>query len=314
MNQITAIAARIERRREMYDTSIVRELPAPNTPRTIPTIAGHYAQTETRGKFGTRRRLIVRYDSVRVGDLIETPTAAARDYLAANGYHAKRPRGALAYESVKRIINRFSMTPSYAQPGRFDDGEYIDLRAAYFQIMSLVGWDVSYAPGRYLGAGRSVSDFPFPNNRIARNSMLSSAQIAQFCVLQPPNGAPKMSRRMTELTNLQLIAAVSDLLHSVAARAVDCGAVYVNTDGYIAPDHATAQRIKSMLSDFGLASRVKFSGAGMVHSVGCYEIGELKTRNVGRGTVSGTRSNIADVEYWRWVQKNMEYLRSKNET
>lgn len=307
MNQAELVGARVAKRREMYETVVCRDLPK-NPVLTVPQIIGHYSRTDTRGAWGIRRRFIVRYDSVRIGDLIETPTSAARDYLKVNNYRPRRLRGSLQYESIGRILKRFSQTPAFSKPGRFEEGEYIDIQAAFFSIMAIAGWDLTYAPGRYFAPGRSVADFPFAENKISRNSMVSAAQVAEFRVAYPPGdqSSERIQKRQTEFTNPQLIAVISDVLHSIARLAQEAGAIYGNVDGFIAPDPATAGQVKQVIADFGLLGRVKHRGEGFVNSVGSYAIGDFQTANIRRGMRSAGSSNVINVDYLKWLQKNFE--------
>lgn len=309
MNQIKAIVSRVQNRREQYQTIVCRKLPD-LSPITSPQILGHYSRTDAKGKKGERKRYVLLADSIRIDGLIETPTSIARDYLVVNKYHPHRMRGDLQYQGVQSIIKRFSFTPSLAVPGHFEDGFYIDLKAAYFSIMALIGWDVIYSPGHYIGKGRSIADFPFPQHKIARNSLMSAAQPRSVARVNPPGGRQNVvtSTPYNPMVNLQLIALTSDILHSIAANARSMGAVYVNTDGYIAPTAGIAASIQQMIADFGFSARVKFQGPGIVNSIGSYAIGDFATRNIDRTPARGTHSNIAPPEYSRWLQRNLEYM------
>jgi len=314
MNQIQMIAERVMRRREKYLTTIQRWFPK-EIKIEVPVKVGHYSMTDISGPTGSRCRRIITQDSIAIANVIETPTAIARDYLAVNQYRPKRLRGKMQYESSEKIMARSSLVPGFANPSRFEEGEYIDLQAAYFSIMSLIGWDCVYCPGRIFALGRSIKDFPFPQHRISRNTLLSTAQPPTFCTMYPPGGSKfsKMKAGWSETVNLQLVAAVSDILQAIANLAISAGAVYVATDGYIAPNLESSNKIKNMISDFGLNARVKAHGPGSIIGAGAYRVGSLETINYKKRRSDHASSNVASMELSHeiWIQKNLAYAASR---
>jgi len=301
----SAIAARVHARRETYRTIVVNKFP-PLEPLTVPMILGQYSRTEITGKRGERQRFIRRQDAICVDGLLETPTALSRDFLTVRKLRERRlPSDRVA---INGGAQRIPFAPSFALPGEFDDGFYVDIRAAYFSIMTLMGWDVRYNPGKYIGPGAPL-DFPFPDHKIARNSLVSIARPHTITKMLPPGGAAHIvsTNGHNPYLNFQLSALISDLLHVIASHALELGAIYANTDGYVAPDDATRRRIEQMIADFGLSARVKHRGSGRVLSVGAYEIGDFSTLNHTRGMAISARSNVVDIDCARWLQKNLEY-------
>lgn len=308
--------AKIAKKYEMYDTQIVRELPTIVPTIDNPRIIGRYSQTERRGKWGVRRRWIWTRDAVRIGDLIETPTSAARAYLHAHGLKARRFRGKFKYWDARDLLQQRQYDPTFVIPqSPFDDGFYIDIRRAYFSICEIVGWDLSYEPGCYLIRGHSTSDFPFADNHIARNTLVTTTRTYPMQIAQPPDGRLERSRSsFNELENLQLALIVSDVLHALANLAIDAGALMVATDGYICPSANIARDVQQRIADFGLSSRVKHRGKGTVRHVGSYEIGDFATKNVVTRNATRTVRHVTtfDMEHIRWIQRNLEYVAGRS--
>lgn len=306
---LTAIRERVERRREMYQTFVVNQFPDLR-PLKSPIIIGQFSRTETQGKYGTRRRFIQRAGSIQIAGMIETPTSIARDFLNVQELKAKRIKQ--NFDLIRSTAQRLPFAPGMAIPCQFDDGFYIDIHACYLSLMQITGWNVLYNPCRYLAAGNDL-DFPFPENKIARNSLVSIARPHDTVKMLPPGGTAQIVRERSynPYLNFQLSAIISDALHALANLAKLAGAIYVNTDGYIAPNDRVRREIQQLIADFGLLSRIKHRGAGIVSNMASYSIGDFKTKNNEYRIIAPVQSNIAEIDHARWLQKNLQFWAAK---
>lgn len=201
-----------------------------------------------------------------------TPSERARDYLKYMGHGKKKRRVTTSQYQLLFPNVRPKAQPLYAIPTTHPDAMYIDVKSAYWSIMSVVGWDVDYFPGKWLAVSSSLDDFPYPDDKIARNSLLSSG-ISH--AMQSWDGSTiKSVSRYNPLSNRMLWEFTQDVLHGVASDMVSrAGAFYVNTDGYIIPSDRYSDAHDVLLS-WGLPANLKGRGATDVRGVGDYDIGE----------------------------------------
>lgn len=249
-----------------------------------------------------RRRIMYRPGCVQVEPgIYETPGAIARIYLEeAYGVARKGYQYRMTTEQW-RIIEQWPAMPSYSYVTRFDHGYYIDIKAAWFQILLVAGWNIDYRPGaerpRWIMWGRPPADFPFPDAKVARSALVSLSRPARLRMWRCPDcdgiadarctveGTPHyrsgshIEAIRSRYYNPMLWRFVSDVLNSVARSAVDdCGAVYVNNDGFIAPNEDSAMQIMELLARWGLDARIKAEGEGHVNARGAYQVGKAKSR------------------------------------
>jgi hypothetical protein len=251
-------------------------------------------------------RYVLKRKLVDLGGVLETPTAVARDYLKLNKFQASRLRG-----NTKEVLwNRMNAAPAFPElaiPSRFDDGYYLDIRKAFFAIMHIVGWSVSYKPGSFIMRGRSPIDFPFPEEATARNSLVTCSTTREIYAIDPPFWRPIRISHYNPYLNTSLNVIIRDLLHTLAFYAEKAGAVYAHTDGFIAPNYKTAKAIGGIIEDFGLAFSVKGRGSGRVWSLGTYQIGRAKTKWVGLRNESEIH-RIRETTDEKWLRYRMESL------
>lgn len=205
-------------------------------------------------------------------DLPASPGQAARDYLV---YKGIRPSKATAKQLEGATWRRPALV---AWPGHYDDHAYIDLTGAFWSIISVTGWGVDYWPGRWLRVSDDVRDYPFSQNKVARNALVSAAilrgQVRVFW-----KGKYDVRPLANRYKNMILWALVQDVLHSIAWFAVSsCEAKYVNTDGYIVPAKY-ADRMLDYIAWLGLVGRVVDEGDARVHGVGRYTVGDRETKH-----------------------------------
>lgn len=210
-------------------------------------------------------------------DFVMTPTDAARSYL-----DYKFPKQLRATRAQIEHWQPRRHQPMLAFPGQYRDMIYLDLKSAYWSILQVVGWDCEYFPSMIVRGG-DVSDFPYPKNKIARNSLVSLGLPSPTFVYQ---GGSIKEMQSKKRINLGLWSLVQDILAAIAGEMWDEGAVYVNTDGYILP--ASKERIAiERIAQWGLLAEVKHRGNARIYGVGVYSIGSHQTRNTAK-LASGT--------------------------
>lgn len=259
-----ALADKAQERNEKYNSILLDEF-FPLTELPYTTWIGTYSWTAVEPK----TRWMPRGKVVYPFDLPQTPTEVSRDYLKVK--YETNHRHTMGQFSA---INDHRSPPLYIKPGRYSDMAYVDLKAAYWNIMRAVGWDVDYYPGRWLGKQSSVEDFPIPNHKVARNSMVSAGLITHQHIWQ--NGRLRRIKARNQLVNYDIWALAQDVLHSIANMALVAGAVYIHTDGYIIPSYMV-DRFVEQVDKCGLVATVKNSGDADVKAIGAYRIGSKKT-------------------------------------
>ncbi len=273
MNALAAVEERIAARREKWTTSADDILP---DWREIPEVA--IIGTFSICGLETRRRMLLAPKCVPTPLGLETPPSLARDYLMVTFGGSPRAKHA----QIEYLRRTAIAAPQLARPTLFQHGYYVDLKAAYWNIMLIVGWDCDYWPGRWLSARRAPSDFPWPLHKLARNCLLTAGISSRTHLWYPPkNGKPGYSRQTfpyNPLANLQLPRLAMDVLNSIAAECADAGAVYVNTDGYIAPNYETLARLVDILASWELPFGIKLEGPGWVQGSGTYGVGATASK------------------------------------
>jgi hypothetical protein len=244
-------------------------------------------------------RLMKAYGLVNLGYGDQTPPEVARDYLMLKFHRRMRATGEQA-----RAIKVPRHAPMFCIPGEMPDAVYIDIKSAYWSILRVTGWNLEYNPGRWLGTGHALDDFPLPENKVARNSLVTAGLTAPMRVWT--GAALIYEKHGNPLTNYGVWALVQDVLNSVAREMIDyAGAVYVHTDGYII--HEAAEDVaRSIIESWGLTPSVKARGYGKVRAVGSYEIGEVKTRS--RALRDMAKNNVMQVDYLRWLKARFSRL------
>ena len=252
--------ARIEKR--LAYTSYVVEFDPPRPEDVV--IMGVYSRM-----WKTEQKRQVRSDkAVTFNGYKDSPTSHARDYLRS----CYTPR--LAKRNQAEIL-RAKRMPLYSHPCILLDAAYVDIKSAWFSILSLVGWDCDYFPGRWFAKGSPPVDFPLQSNKVARSSLVSLARSSHVPVWR--NGGTKLEKIFNPCENPHIFGIIADVLNAIAAAAVDYyGAVYVATDGFILPA-ARVESFQAFISSWGLASSIKGAGDGFVFGPGSYYVGAMRT-------------------------------------
>lgn len=165
----------------------------------------------------------------------------------------------------------------YAGP-RVGHMVYVDLDSAYHQLYSNMWLDQLWPRGYY---GR----YPLsePANRLkgwkgARNSLVGICRARS-------GAAYKGNKRITlrfknRFLSPCLWATVQDLLHVVASKAVELGAIYINTDGYLfyTDPPEFYETFVTWLSENGFRWSVRATGNSEVVSWNNYRVGSTCTK------------------------------------
>lgn len=214
---------------------------------------------------------------VNMGYGAQTPGDVVRDYL--DFYFPARLR---AFHNEAKFYDTHVSTPLFLRPGILSDGVYVDVKSAYFSIVNLVGWNVRYQPSSWVSPGRPCYDFPLANDtrRIAKSARACLVSFGLHRKSTFWNGS-KLSERATKNNhvNYGLWHIAQDILHAIASVAVQLGARYVHTDGYILPAGA-AEILEEYIASWGFHSGRKGAGKTMVLGFGNFQVGEFRTKRL----------------------------------
>jgi hypothetical protein len=299
----SAMLERVMKRQEQWATVYQSKLPDIATLNET-TLIGSYSYSLV----SSRIRIVRDKDLIPVGELKlkEAPSTAARDYL-----NIQYKRGPIVkHLQAVSIMDGLNSMPNYAKPSRFAHGFYVDIKSAYWSIMGISGWNVDYYPGKWLSAGRPPFDFPYPGHKISRNCLVSAGLKGGITRYMPP-GTLDVIKPGGNLTNMSLPKLISDVLNCIAFDAVQMGAVYVNTDGYIAPDEKTAAKIIGLITDWGLVASIKGEGEGGVKSSGAYKVGDNSSLPWNRRVRDQGVNVVRLPSYSGWLQKSFTYWKGK---
>lgn len=220
-------------------------------------------------------------------DWYETPSFVTGNYLDIN-YPSRLRASASQYLSWGGRLS----PPLMVKPGLLEQGIYIDLQSAYYNIVRRWGWDCDYFPGKWLTPGKPINDFPCPSNKLARNMLVSFALPSHS---HQWDGYKLISRSTyNSHLNLGLWTLVQHVLHSIAKMASLCGGIYIHTDGYVIPLE-NAQTLINYIEDFGLDYRIKGEGLTFVGGFANYYVGKKRTKHI-KPQFSKPSSNILDLD------------------
>lgn len=295
-----ALAERAVNRKAQWLPIKVRKLPDPEKLKEI-ALLGAYSYSLPQ----SRRRLIKDTIQIEAG-VEETPSAISRDYIRL--IYKRGPRG-----TSKQLQNCASLppVPNVAKPGKFAHGFYIDIKACYWSIMLIAGWNVDYNPGLWLAQGRPPKDFPFPEHKVGRNCLVSAGLM---------NGIPRYDPRKlpgdpydeiisgNSLKNLQLPRLIHDILNSIGAECLQAGAIYLNNDGMIAPTPKVAETCQNIIEDWGLKYHVKADGAGAVKASGTYHVGLEKSLTYNLIHENRPLELLYEYPYARWLKSEFGFF------
>lgn len=228
----------------------------------------------------------------------QTPSSIAREYLAVRYKHLKR-RATLAQ---KMAIVAHRSAPLYFRPAHIQDAVYVDIVSTYWTLMLIGGWNVDYKPAGWIAPGRAPIDFPCPTFKLARNCLVSLGLSSANHTWN--NGRFSSSYGKNPYINYGLWAFVQDTLHCLAVDALECGALYVHTDGYILPSENTSEFF-ARCSSWGIPVKVKARGNSWIMGVGNYKVGDYVVRRP-KETYGRPFSNVELLPYREWLRRNVK--------
>jgi hypothetical protein len=244
-----------------------------------------------------RRKEILRRFALRFPFGICTPSELARSYIA-----CKYPRQR-ALNVQTEIFKRHITAPLYVQPHHYDSGFYVDIKSAYWQILQVVGWDADYYPGVWLAKGQPMDDFPFAQNRLARNCLVTCGLPSEASVWDGDVQKFIRVKTFNKQINLGIWKLVLDVLHCIAWDCIAAGAIYAHTDGYICSSERVVA-VQNAISEWGLESTIKRQGVTDVYGVGSYTIDKFGTKNQHIKTRPYDGLNLP--EYNNWLKKRFQ--------
>ena len=253
--------------RDIYDTDLISSWPA-ITSIHAPTFIGSFTWTCQAEKW----KLMSKKSAISTPGGWASPAELARNYIAIKYPKRRRVTTAQYHE-----IMRKRQQPLLAIPGTYGDCVYLDLKSAYWSILKVIGWDVEYFPGHWLGVKSDVSDFPYEDYKLARNSLVSVGLVGNGKMW---TGEKLIAiKKANPFTNMALWSAVQDTLNGVASDMEKAGALYINTDGYIFR-RENMETAFQVAEDWGLTLSIKNEGAADVIAAGTYSIGMKKNNRV----------------------------------
>lgn len=245
----------------------------------------------------SKRKEILRPYAYTFPEMISTPSELARTYL-----DIKYPKQRATKEQITDF-RRVRSAPLYAQPIGYEQGCYIDIRSAYWQILQVVGWDVDYNPGKWLGKKGGMEDFPFPDFKLCRNCLVTAGLPSEASFWNADKHTFGTVKTFNKHLNLGVWALTMDILHCVAWDAIAAGACYVHTDGYIT-HYSRVQSVLDAVASWGLEARIKNAGRTIVYGVGSYEVGGKATKNP--HTTTAPFDGLALPTYFKWLKRSFK--------
>ncbi len=285
----SSILEKIRERHETQDISVVDGFPLLVDVREnvmLGSFSWYWMQSKAKS--------VLRPFALQFGDVLTTPSELSRTYL-----ELKYPRQRATSEQITYFKQRRT-APLYAKPHEFEEGVYIDIRSAYWQILQIVGWDADYNPCKWLGRGQSMDDFGYADIKLSRNCLVTAGLPSDAMFWKGKENKFQNLATHNRTSNLGIWALTMDILHGAAWDAIAAGAVYAHTDGYI----CDAQRVPAVLAalqTWGLEARVKKSGKCSVYGVGSYSFGDTATNTP---KVKHDYDNL-------YLSKNPAFLRNK---
>lgn len=219
------------------------------------------------------------------GDLKESPAAWTREYLTvkALGRRSRQEQNALCYV----------MSPPHFAKETWGDLVYVDLRSAYYSILSHTGCGDIWPGHFWIHGGADLSDCH--SSKIVRRIIPTIAKSSEATIFE--NGTLRRHKLHNKVHNPSPWLECQSVLNAIAAIAVDVfAACYVHTDGYIFRDfHNTAESFRDWLSsELGLESVVKLRGQGYVAGYGHYTIGQHHSHSPAMGTCDHISREFTD--------------------
>ena len=203
------IEQRIQEKHDNKRISVVGEFPLLDK-MTENVMLGSFSWYYTK----SHAKEILRPFAYNFGSFMSTPSELSRTYLELK-YTKQRATKAQAND-----FRRTRSAPLYALPIGFEEGAYIDIRSAFWQILQIVGWDADYYAGNWLGKKDTMEDFPFPDFKLSRNCLVTAGLPGETKYWKADNHKFASVQTHNSLLNVGIWALVMDILHCVAWDAI----------------------------------------------------------------------------------------------
>jgi hypothetical protein len=247
---------------------------APLTKIDVPCYVGSFSISSP----ATKQRWLLEENAIPFAGTHVSPADLARMYIGVKYDGVKRR---ICTDQWKNFYETYRQMPLSAYPVYLDEAYYVDIRSAYWSILTAVGWNVQYTPGKVVSIKDPITcyDFPFAHIKMARNCLVSiGAEKSRMIKFWDGKGKLEYRRGGNNFINRMLWCLVSDVLNGIAHDALSAGAVYAYTDGFIVPSSRTHAVVESVEA-WGLPVAIKASGPCDITGPGSYSFeGGLTTK------------------------------------
>lgn len=162
----------------------------------------------------------------------------------------------------KSSENKIILPPKLSIPGFYQNIAQVDIKAAYFTILSIIGMYPNVMWGVALGVGSRLDTYPFAETKIVRNSLYGTAFNPH---LRYVTGSKLTSVQPgVKLSNPHLVQITQCIMHSIARKAREMGAVQWHTDGGILPEKNVYLFMAYVAETYGLTLKLKCTGEAAV--------------------------------------------------
>lgn len=271
----------------------------PLTRLTVPAIIGTFSITSTQSK----QRWMLARDAFDYGAGWVTPTDISRDYLHSKYGKQRRRIGTMQYQN---FYGERRHAPLAAEPMHLEYAYYVDIKSAYWTILKAIGWDVDYMPNKWIRVLSDMNDFPFPDIKMARNCLVSVAADGATRLRIWTGEELSFKKAGNPLVNKMLWSIVMDVLNGVAYEAIQAGAIYSYTDGFIV-SHDRLEAVQNVIRSWGFVDGIKAEGETDVQGAGAYKIGTFQTKKYGIGKPRPIYKIKEDVNT-RWLKPRFSKL------
>lgn len=159
---------------------------------------------------------------------------------------------------------------------------YLDLKAAFYQIYTKMPLFLNQKREKWLLSSPWLAEFlpvDLIEYKLIRNGLVGCWRSSYTRRIK--GGNVIRQRCYTPTTNYISWNFVQSVLHHLAFRAKELGAVYIHTDGYIFPSHSGFVAFQEYCKSIGFQLVVKAQGVGEIWGIGRYAIGVHATKLIG---------------------------------
>lgn len=236
----------------------------PLTKITVPCYVGSFSISSPT----TKQRWLLKENAISFAGTYVSPADLARIYIGVK-YGDKKRR--ICTAQWKNFYESYRQMPLYGYPVHLENAYYVDIRSAYWSILTAVGWDVQYTPGRVLSMKDPITcyDFPFAHIKMARNCLISIGAEKDRMIKFWTGERLEYRKGGNNFINRMLWCLVADVLNGVADDCIKHGAVYAYTDGFIVPGDRV-RSIEAVIESWGLPVTIKAFGECDITGPGSY--------------------------------------------